>query len=216
MYQVIRDFPRPESNIVESLSMFSTPLLSDAMGRYNCMDSGIKPACPGMKLCGPALTVNTYMADNLLIHLAIKLARPGDILVVSTGGCEAGYWGELMALSAKVHGIGGLVIDGGVRDSEQLCEMGFPVFSRWITPRGTFKLDPGSVNVDISCGGVAVSPGDIIIGDADGVVVVPAVKAAEVLERAGQAETKEAEIRKRILDREYIFDILNLDKYVKV
>lgn len=217
MYEINKEIPRIPESLIMGFKNLATPTVADAMGRYNCMHSRIKPVFSGARICGPAVTVNTYMADNLMIHVAVRLARPGDIIVVTTGECmEAGYWGELLSLCAKDHNLGGLVIDGGVRDSEQLKKVGFPVFAANICPRGTFKKDPGSVNVPISCGNVNVNPGDIILGDSDGVIVVPRERAQEVLEAAKKIEEKEMAIQKQIEMGEYLFDILELRKQVSI
>jgi 4-hydroxy-4-methyl-2-oxoglutarate aldolase len=215
LYTVYRDFKRPDPEVIKGFSKMSSPLISDAMGRINVMSSDISSLVRGLTLCGPALTVNTYTADNLMIHLAIKLSKPGDILVVNNGGHQnAGLWGELMTVSALERKIAGIVIEGGVRDIADLEQLKFPVFGRCVNPRGTFKNDPGSVNIPISCGGVALCPGDLIYGDDDGVVVVPNTKCGEVLEKAKAQQKKEAEIRARLKKGETVYDILELEQYL--
>lgn len=215
MYTVYRDFKRPVQKLIKGFSELSSPLISDAMGRTNVMSSDIASLVRGAKLCGPALTVNTYTADNLMIHLAIKLSKPGDILIINNGGHQnAGLWGELMTVSAIERKIAGIVIEGGVRDIAELNKLNFPVFGRCVNPRGTFKNDPGSVNIPISCGGVAVCPGDLIFGDDDGVVVIPLAKCVEVLDKARAQQNKEAEIRVRLKKGETVYDILELEQYI--
>jgi 4-hydroxy-4-methyl-2-oxoglutarate aldolase len=215
--KIVKDFRRLNPKVIEKYKDFSTPIVSDSMGKFNCMRSDIKPCYPGARICGPALTINTYMGDNLMLHVGLKLAKPGDILVVSTGGClEGGYWGEIMSLSAITHQLGGLVIEGGIRDVEKIQEIGFPVFSSNISPRGTFKVNPGALNIPINCGGISVSPGDLILGDEDGVAVVPYDSARAVLARAESAQRKEAILIERVLKGEYIFDILKLEDFIKI
>lgn len=215
MYKVYRDFKRPDQKVIKGFSNLSSPLISDAMGRTNVMSSDITALVRGVKLCGPALTVNTYTADNLMIHLAIKLSKPGDVLVVNNGGHQnAGLWGELMTVSALTQKIAGIVIEGGARDIVELEKLNFPVFGCCVNPRGTFKNDPGSVNIPISCGGVAVCPGDLIFGDDDGVVVVPLAQCGEVLDKARAQQHKEAEIRARLKKGETVYDILELEQYL--
>ena len=147
-------------------------------------------------------------------HYALKHAQPRDILVLDNGGYyEASGWGELTSVSAKAGGLGGIVVDGGVRDLEKIVKIRFPVFSRCITPEGTAKLNFGEINCPVNCGGVTVRPGDIVVGDDDGVVVIPYEAAKDVLETAKAILEKEAEIRRRLEDGETIFDMLNLGTF---
>lgn len=164
-----------------------------------------------MRICGPALTVQTYRADNLVIHVALNLARPGDVLVIDAGGiCDTGLWGGLMNQMARQKKLGGIVLDGGVRDCQELVASNFPVFARAISPQGGFKASPGSVNVPISCGNVPVLPGDLIVGDADGVVVIPFEKMEEILGKSLDVVRKEKELRERMENGETLYDLLNL------
>jgi len=191
-------------------------VVSDAMGRCNSMAAEIKPVWPGAKLLGPALTVRTFPADNLMIHKAVTLAKPGDVIVVNAGGYkDTAVFGDLLGYSCKVHGIAGMVIDGSTRDAEGLQAVGFPVFARGVLPMGPFKDSPGSINVPISCGGLAVRPGDIILGDADGVIVIPQEEAADVLAKSQAAVAKEQQIRQRLKQGEYIYDMLKLGDILK-
>lgn len=213
---IVRDFVRPDPALVKGFEGIPTGVVSDAMGRGNSMAAEIKPAWPGAKLLGPAFTVRTFPADNLMIHKAATLAKPGDVLVVNAGGYkDAAVFGDLLGYSCKVHGIAGLVIDGATRDAEGLAAVGFPVFARGVLPMGPFKDSPGSINLPISCGGIAVRPGDIILGDADGVVVIPQEHAAEILGKAQVGLAKEQQLRQRIAQGEFIFDILKLDGVLK-
>jgi len=166
-----------------------------------------------MRLSGPAFTVQSPPANNLWLHRAIAEAREGDILVVHVSDhYEAGYWGEVMTVAAMSRGLGGLVIDGGVRDHDQLEELGFPVFSRGLCIRGTGKdpKPPGSLGEPIRIGDVSVCRGDLVVGDADGVVVIPAASADDVLEAAKQRVENESAILERLRNGETTLDIYGL------
>jgi len=151
------------------------------MGRFNFMDSAIQSRS-SLLLCGLAVTVNARPADNLMVHKALQVATPGDIVVVSTGGnTTSAVFGELMCHTAAAAGLGGIVVDGAIRDVEGITRLAFPAFSRTVSPGSCDKDGPGEINVPVCCGGVVVSPGDIVVGDNDGVVVIPAGDAVEVL-----------------------------------
>ena len=196
---------------IQRLGRLSVPAIGDALGRFGCVHSSIKPLSDAMRLSGPALTVQTYRADNLMCHVALEMAHPGDVLVVDACGFrDTGLWGALMTAMAKKKSLGGLVMDGGVRDKLEIIAMDFPVFSAGISPMGGFKDSPGSVNVPIACGGVSVSPGDIVVGDADGVVVVPAAMADLIAESAEAVAHKESLLLQKIHDGESLFDLLEL------
>jgi len=151
-----------------------------------------------------------------MIHKAVTLAKPGDVLVINAGGYkDAAVFGDLLGYSCKVHNIAGVVIDGASRDAEGMAAIGFPVFARAVLPMGPFKDSPGSINVPVSCGGVAVQPGDIIVGDGDGVVVVPMEEAADVLAKAQAAAAREQQTRERLTKGEYLYDILKLGEVLK-
>lgn len=212
-YKIVEDFVRPDPDVVAGLGQLSPSVISDSMGRYGCMQASIKPVSASFKIAGPAFTVQTFRADNLMCHLAIKLAKPGDVLVIDANGVpDAALWGELMSIMAQVKGIAGVVIDGAVRDPAEVVEMGFPVFTRAITPMGGFKVSPGSINVPIACGGVSVNPGDVIVGDASGVVVVPRDQAVEVLAVSEKTEAKEEALRKELASGTLLYDKLNLQR----
>lgn len=213
---IVRDFPRPDPAVVKRFEGIPTGVVGDCMGRCNGMAAELKPVWAGARVLGPALTVRTFPADNLMIHKAVTLAKPGDVLVVNAGGYkDYAVFGDLLGLSCKVHGIAGIVIDGATRDAEGLQAIGFPVFARAVLPAGPFKDSPGAINVPVSCGSVPVRPGDIILGDADGVMVIPQEQAADVLAKAHAAVAKEQQLRKRIQQGEYIFDMLNLGDVLK-
>jgi 4-hydroxy-4-methyl-2-oxoglutarate aldolase len=182
------------------------------MDRQNSMRHTVQPLFPGARTCGPALTVKAPPGDNLIVHKSLQLARPGDVLVIATGGhLEGAPWGELLSLSAKQRGVAGVVIEGAVRDREAITRLGLPVFCSAVLPGGTHKANPGSLNVPIAVAGAAVSPGDLVIGDGDGVVVVPRLEAPSVLERARAILKKEAWLREQILAGELLFEVLELN-----
>jgi regulator of RNase E activity RraA len=173
---------RIDATLVNAFRGLASSNVADAMGRFNFMDPGIKPRS-GLPLCGLAVTVNARPGDNLMVHKALQLAEPGDIVVVSTNGnTTSAVFGELMCRTAVAQRLGGLVVDGAIRDAPGIAALGFPAFSRALTPGGCDKDGPGEINVAISCGGAVVHPGDIIVGDSDGIAVVPSADAAEVLE----------------------------------
>jgi RraA family protein len=193
-----RDFERVSPAIVSRASAFAASILADVAGRRGTLDGRIAPLLPSMRLAGPALTVEVRAGDNLLVHAAIAIARPGDVLVIDgKGDRTCALMGSLMLSACRQIGLAGVVIDGAIRDSEALRELGFPVFSVGANPRGPTKVAPGRINWPISCGGEAVQPGDLIVGDADGVVVVERAKAESLLELAA---AKVAEERARIAD----------------
>lgn len=195
------DFARVDAAIVRSAAAIGTATLHEAAGKIGALPSAIKPAAQGFRLCGPAFTIQGPGEDNLWLHRAIVAARPGDVLVAFVNGIyEAGYWGEIMSTAAQAAKLGGLVIDGCVRDGDLLREIGFPVFARGLCIKGTGK-DFGArgwLNAPILLGDVVVHPGDLVAGDADGVVVIPRLRADDVLQASAEREAKEAEILKQL------------------
>jgi len=193
---VIRDFQRVAPGVVARAAAFQAAILADVAGRRGTLNGRISALSPSMKLAGPALTVEVRAGDNLMIHAALLLAKPGDVLVIDgKGDRTCALMGAIMVNQCKAIGIAGIVIDGPVRDSEEIREMGFPVFSLGTNPNGPTKLVPGRINWPVSVGGVAINPGDLVVGDADGVVVVEREKAESLLDLAA---TKLAEETKRI------------------
>jgi 4-hydroxy-4-methyl-2-oxoglutarate aldolase len=179
---------------------FGTATLHEAMGRKGALPHHIKPISPRMKIAGPAVTVNSPPMDNLMLHQAIYVAEPGSILVVDVNrGYEGGYWGELMTIAAQQRKIAGLVIDGCVRDADAIEHLGFPVFSRGLSVRGTDKQGGGHINWPIVVGDITVNPGDLMVGDRDGVVVVPAAEISSTLEAAQKLEAKEEQTKKNLI-----------------
>lgn len=196
-FHVTSGFTRAPDAIVKQLGAFPVSILCDALGHRGVMDAGIEPVLPNAAMAGQALTVATRPADNLFAHVALKLAGPGDVIVIDAKGdqCSA-IWGDLMARHAIAKGVAGLIVDGPVRDRADLIDLNWPVYSRGVNPRGPEKDGPGEVNSPIACGGVPVNPGDIIIGDGDGVIAIPQDMAETAIERANArvaAERKYAE-----------------------
>ena len=190
-FRVLSAPPRLDDDLVRRFADAASSQLADAMGRFNFMDPGIQPRS-GLRLCGLALTVNCRPADNLMVHKALEVAEPGDIVVVNTcGNVTSAVFGELMCTTAAAKRIGGIVVDGAIRDVEAITRIGMLAFSRSISPGACDKDGPGEVNVPISCGGTVVAPGDVVVGDADGVVVVPRAHAAEVLQLVAELIERE-------------------------
>ena len=184
---------RPHPDVIKAISNYSPATLHEAQGRRGALSSRIKPVHHDMVLCGPAFTVVCAPRDNLMLQLAINYAQPGDIVVVSAGEYEeAGSFGDVLANACLAKGLGGLVTDTGVRDTQQLRKLGFPVFSLSVSIKGTVKETLGALNRPIIIGGETVNPGDLIVGDADGLVVVRKDEAAEVAELARAREEDEA------------------------
>jgi 4-hydroxy-4-methyl-2-oxoglutarate aldolase len=181
------------------LAQFGTATIHEALGKYGALPSGIKPLNDNTKICGPAVTVQTMPRDNLILHKAIYEAALGSVLIVNCSGFyEAGYWGDVMGAAAQQAGLNGLVIDGCVRDAAELDEMGFPVYCRGLCIHGTTKYGTGSVNQPIIIGDVSITRGDIVVGDRDGVVIVPQERIAEAIEKSTAREIHETKVREML------------------
>ena len=209
---VNKTFDRPDKALVDALAKMGTATLHEAMGARGALPFHIKPIYPGMKVAGPALTVDGRPADNLMVHYAITLGQPGDVLVVDYKGyLESGPWGDVMTTAAMARGIVGLVVDGCVRDAASCRDMGFAVFARGTSMKASTKLLPGNINVPIVLGDIAIAPGDIVVGDDDGVVVVPQGEAQDILAKAEAREQKEDVIRKELKAGKTTVELLNLE-----
>jgi regulator of RNase E activity RraA len=191
-FRVLPAPARLSASLVARFSGMASSNLADAMGRFNFMDSGIRSRS-GLPLAGLAVTVSCRPADNLMVHKALQVAEPGDIVVVCTcGNTSTAVFGELMCHTAAAKGLGGIVVDGAIRDVDGITKLGFPAYSRSVSPGACDKDGPGEINVPISCGGAVVMAGDIVVGDADGVTVVPRAHAEEVLRSVAELVDREA------------------------
>ena len=206
---VKRNIVRADKAAVEKLSRFGVATIHEAMGRVGLMQPYMRPIYTNAHVCGTAITVLLQPGDNWMMHVAPEVMQPGDVVVAAcTVENTDGFFGELLATSYRARGAKGLIIEGGVRDVKEISEMQFPVFSRAISARGTVKASLGSVNVPIVCAGVAVNPGDVVVADMDGVVIVPAAIAMAAADASEAREANEADKRARLAKGE-----LGLDMY---
>lgn len=200
-FKIKKDFQRSDKKILERLKSIGTCAVSDGLNKFNTMHHSIKPINEEFVICGNALTVKMRPGDNLMLHKAIGLARPGDVIVVDTCGSDTNsVMGELMATSAFRSGVEAIIVDGGIRDIMELRKHHYPVFAKYVTPAVGDKDGPGVINDLICCGNVAVQPGDIILGDANGVVVIRQDEVEEVLTGAEKKLTKDKNRMKEILN----------------
>jgi 4-hydroxy-4-methyl-2-oxoglutarate aldolase len=204
-----------DQNLMSRWSALSSATIHEAAKKAGALPAAIKPLTPNLTLAGPALPVSSPPGDNLWLHRAIYVAAPGEVLVIDTsGGIEFGYWGEVMAVAAQQRMIAGVVITGGVRDSQRMVKMGFPVFSGAVCIRGTGKSPTGrgTIGEPITIGEVPVHRGDFVFGDADGVVVIPVERAAEVISESERRDTAEIEIFSRLRAGDTTIDIYDLPR----
>jgi len=210
-HQVVRSIRRPAADTVRLLGELGVATVHEAQGRTGLLRPYMRPIYPTARASGAAVTVLCHPGDNLMIHAAIEVCQPGDILVdASTSESTDGMFGDLLAVSCRAHGVAGLIIDAGVRDTADIMAIQFPVWAKAVSAQGTVKASPGSVNIPIICAGAIVNPGDAIVADADGVVVVARETASEVAAQGEQRRKKEEKSRERLAKGELGIDFYGL------
>ena len=208
---VVKNVPRPGAATLERLGAFGVATLHEAQGRTGLLATYLRSIYPGAKVAGSALTVLVHPGDNTMLHVAAEVCQPGDVIVIAVSSENGdGMLGELLATSFRAHGAVGVILDAGVRDVAELTRMGFPVWSKKVSAKGTVKGTLGSVNIPVVCAGNIVHPGDAIAADDDGVVVIPRLEIETVLKAAQQREDKEAKVRERLAAGELGLDIYNM------
>lgn len=199
--RIVKDFDRPSRELIERFRELPVANIDDSISRMAAMRARISPMNSG-KLLGPAFTIKVPEGDNLMFHVAMDMAKPGDVIVIDAGASVSrSIFGELMVTYCRSRGIAGIVVDGAIRDSDGIGAMkDFPVFAIGVTPNGPYKNGPGEINTPVSCGGIIVNPGDIIIGDADGVIVLRPDEAEEIAAAAEKISANEEKIMKHIVE----------------
>jgi len=207
----VKHVTRADADSVAELAKHGVATVHEAMGRVGLLDTYMRPIYPGAKACGTAVTILAHPGDNWMLHVAAEMLQPGDVAVLGTSSSNAdGMFGELLATSFRARGALGLVIDAGCRDVADLRDMGFPVWSKAVHAKGTVKATIGSVNTPIICAGALVHPGDVVVADDDGIVIVPKLQAAKVAAAAAARDAKEAGTRKRLAAGELGLDVYSM------
>jgi 4-hydroxy-4-methyl-2-oxoglutarate aldolase len=215
-HRIVKNIQRANAQVIKTLGAQGVATIHEAQGRTGLLRPYLRPIYPTARVAGSAVTVSCQPGDNLMIHAVIEVCQPGDVLVVTTTSESTdGMFGELLATSCQAHGIAGLVIDAGVRDVADLTAMDFPVWAKAISAQGTVKATPGSVNVEVICAGALIRPGDVVVGDVDGVVLVKREFAAEVATLGQKRLEKEAQSRAKLRAGELGVDFYGLRAKLK-
>ena len=215
-HRIVRKIQRADPEVMHALGELGVATVHEAQGRTGLMKPYLRPIYSTARVAGSAVTVSSQPGDNLMLHAAMEVCRPGDVLVVTTTSDSTdGMFGELLGVSCQAHGVAGLIIDAGVRDTAELTAMDFPVWAKAVSAQGTVKSTAGSVNVPVVCAGAAVNPGDVIVADADGVAVVPRERAAEVAQLGRDRVNKENASRERLRKGELGLDFYGLREKLK-
>ena len=213
MTHILRKYSKVPGDLVNAFRNLATATIYEAAGQMGMVDPEIRAIYRGARVCGTAVTVECHVGDNLMLHKAVTVAGPGDILVATIGEhTKAGAWGEILVTAAEARGISGLVIDGAVRDAEAIEVHQFPVFARGLCIGATMKRNIGRINHPLVCGNALVEPGDLVIGDRDGVVVVPIEKAQEILANALAREAREAILMEKLRQQVTTLELLGLER----